>query len=71
MSFRYVLEDLTEQELLEIDSTTDLPNCSLTTYRAAGRSGLELVRFADTSAVEGSAPTTAEPSRSRESNHAR
>ena len=70
MSFRYVLEDLTEQELLEIDSTTDLPNCSLTSYRG-GRDGVELVQFADTSAVEGAAaPTTAEPSRSRESNHA-
>ena len=51
MSFRYVLENFTEQELLEIDTTTDLPNCSVTSYRAAG-DGVELVRFADTSAVE-------------------
>jgi hypothetical protein len=64
-----VLEDLTEQELLEIDHTMDLPNCSVTSYRRA-EGGLELVRFADTSAVEDSkAPTTAEPSRSREANH--
>lgn len=70
MGFRYVLEDLTEQELLEIDSTRDLPNCSVTSYRRR-EGGLELVRFADTSAVEESAaPTTAEPSRSREVNHA-
>ena len=69
MGFRYVLEDLTEQELLEIDHTMDLPNCSVTSYRRA-EGGLELVRFADTAAVENSkAPTTAEPSRSREANH--
>ena len=69
MGFRYVLEDLTEQELLEIDHTMDLPNCSVTSYRRA-EGGLELVRFADSSAVEDSkAPTTAEPSRSREANH--
>jgi broad specificity phosphatase PhoE len=71
MSFRYVLENFTEQELLEIDTTTDLPNCSVTSYRAAG-DGVELVRFADTSALEkAQAPTTAEPSRSREANHDR
>jgi broad specificity phosphatase PhoE len=69
MSFRYVLEHLTEQELLEIDNTLDLPNCSVTSYRASG-DGVELARFADTSAVEkAQAPTTAEPSRSREANH--
>ena len=69
MSFRYVLEHLTEQELLEIDRTAELPNCSITSYRAGG-TGMELVRFADTTAVEQSmAPRTAEPSRSRETNH--
>jgi broad specificity phosphatase PhoE len=69
MTFRYVLEHLTEQELLEIDSTMDLPNCSVTSYRAGG-DGIELVRYADTTAVERSeAPRTAEPSRSREANH--
>jgi broad specificity phosphatase PhoE len=66
MSFRYVLEDLTEQELLEIDRTTDLPNCSITSYRSS-EDGVDLVKFADTTAVEeAQAPTTAEPSRSRE-----
>ena len=69
MSFRYVLEDLTEQELLEIDATTDLPNCSMTSYRA-GEGGVDLVRFADTTAVdEAQTPRTAEPSRAREANH--
>jgi broad specificity phosphatase PhoE len=71
MSFRYVLEHLTEQELLEIDSTLDLPNCSVTSYRWE-QGGLALVDFADTTAVEASqAPTTAEPSRAREASDAR
>lgn len=66
MAFRYVLEHLTEQELLRIDAELDLPNCSLTTYeRVEGR--LELVSFADATAVEKSpARATSEPSRSRE-----
>ncbi len=51
MSFRYALEDLTEEELLDIDSRVQIPNASLTTYRRAGQ-GLELVAFADTSAVD-------------------
>lgn len=52
MSFRYVLEGLTEEELLEIDRTSHIPNASLTTYRRS-EAGLELVRFADTSVVDG------------------
>jgi broad specificity phosphatase PhoE len=52
MSFRYVLEGLTESELLEIDRTTPLPNASMTVYRRSGH-GWELDRFADTSAVDG------------------
>lgn len=51
MSFRYVLEGLTEQELLEIDREVDIGNVSLTTYdRSDGR--LALSRFADASVVE-------------------
>jgi broad specificity phosphatase PhoE len=66
MSFRYVLEHLTEQELLEIDATMDLPNCSLTTYRSS-EDGMSLLAFADTASVdESAAETTAEPSRSQE-----
>lgn len=62
MSFRYVLEGLTEQELLEIDKTSTIPNASMTTYRR-GDAGLELESFADTSAVEaGDADKTHEPS---------
>lgn len=62
MSFRYVLEGLTEQELLEIDRTATIPNASMTTYRR-GPDGLELDTFADTSVVDaGEAEVTREPS---------
>lgn len=62
MSFRYVLEGLTEQELLEIDRTSTIPNASMTTYRRA-EEGLELVSFADTAVVDaGESEVTHEPS---------
>jgi broad specificity phosphatase PhoE len=51
MTFRYVLEGLSEETLLEIDRNEALPNASMTTYRREGPL-LELVRFADTSAVD-------------------
>jgi broad specificity phosphatase PhoE len=47
MTFRYVLEELSEEQLLEIDRTEPLPNASVTTYRRGGEA-FELVRFADT-----------------------
>ncbi|MGZ4630560.1 histidine phosphatase family protein [Oryzihumus sp.] len=69
MSFRYVLEHLTEQELLEVDRTTDLPNCSITSYRSTG-TGMRLVQFADTTALErAEVPQTTEPGRAREATH--
>jgi broad specificity phosphatase PhoE len=58
MSFRYVLEGLTEQELLEIDAETQIGNASMTCYRR-GEEGYELVAFADTTAV-GSADVDAD-----------
>ena len=63
MTFRYVLEGLTEQELLEIDRSTTIPNASLTAYRR-GHDGLELECVADTSVVdaEQSTDVTHEPS---------
>lgn len=62
MSFRYVLEGLTEQELLEIDRSSTIPNASMTTYRR-GDDGLALESFADTSVVDaGEAEVTHEPS---------
>jgi broad specificity phosphatase PhoE len=64
MSFRYVLENLTEQELLDIEGEQPLPNCSVTTYRA-GDEGPDLVSYADTTAVDqAEAETTTEPSKS-------
>ncbi len=50
-SFRYVLEDISEKELLEIDRSTPIPNASFTTYRRDGHH-FELDAFADTSAVD-------------------
>jgi broad specificity phosphatase PhoE len=51
MSFRYVLEGLTEQELLELDGSVTLGNASMTRYKR-GDSGFELEAFADTSALD-------------------
>jgi broad specificity phosphatase PhoE len=51
MSFRFALEELTEEELLEIDREVQIPNASMTTYRRDG-DRLELISFADTSAVD-------------------
>ncbi len=45
MSFRYLLENLTEEELLRTDGEQPLGNCSLTTYRANDDGGLELVSY--------------------------
>ena len=62
MSFRYVLEGLTEEQLLEIDRTSNIANVSLTTYVRAD-DGLELTGFGDTSIVDGAdADVTREPS---------
>jgi broad specificity phosphatase PhoE len=61
MSFRYVLEGLDEEHLLEIDRSTPIANASVTTFRRTDE-GLELVSFADTEAVDrSSADRTHEP----------
>ena len=61
MVMRYVLEDLTEQQVLEIDSSEVVANAAVTTY--AGADGaLRLHRFNDASHLETSdAPVTEEP----------
>ncbi len=65
MSFRYVLEGLTEQELLELDGSVTLGNASMTRYKR-GDSGFELEAFADTSALdESDEEVTHEESRAR------
>ncbi|WP_205304808.1 histidine phosphatase family protein [Nocardioides sp. 616] len=62
MSFRYVLEEVAEQDLLELDRKIQIPNASVTTYRRSG-DHLELVDFADTAAVDkAEAAVTREPS---------
>jgi broad specificity phosphatase PhoE len=63
MSFRYVLEGLTEEALLEVDRTSSLGNVSLTRYVRADEGDLELDVFGDTSIVDAaSAEVTREPS---------
>ncbi len=61
MVMRYVLENLTEQQVLEIDRTEVIANSAVTTY--TGPDGdLRLHRFNDASHVETSdAPVTEEP----------
>lgn len=61
MTFRYVLEGLSEGRLLEIDRDEHLPNVSMTTYRREGDL-FDLVRFADTTAVDSTAEVTDEAS---------
>jgi broad specificity phosphatase PhoE len=45
MVFRYVLEELTEQELLEIDRREQIANTSVTRYEEGPGGPLELVEF--------------------------
>jgi broad specificity phosphatase PhoE len=63
MAHRFALEELTEEQLLEIDRQTPIPNASLTSYERADDT-LALQRFADASAVEAiDAEVTLEPAR--------
>jgi broad specificity phosphatase PhoE len=60
---RYLLENLDEAGILEIDRMGDVPNCSLTSYRlapAGDRLVLDLVNFIAPLLREG-APVTVEP----------
>jgi broad specificity phosphatase PhoE len=68
LCLRYVIEGLTEEEVLEIDRSGDLANCGVCEYRLdaqAGKDGgLKLVRFNATAPIEAEhAPVTAEPRR--------
>jgi len=45
MVFRYVLEELTEQELLAVDKEEQVANASLTRYEADAAGELALVSF--------------------------
>lgn len=66
MLFRYVIERLSEQQLLEIDRGNELANCGLTEYEVdpsgAPTGGMRLLRFNDAEPVaEAGEPVTAEP----------
>jgi broad specificity phosphatase PhoE len=64
MSFRYVLEGISEEELLEIDRQVQIPNASITRYCRKGEV-FELDAFGDTRAVdEEDAAVTREQSQS-------
>jgi broad specificity phosphatase PhoE len=58
---RYILEELSEAQLLEIDAAGELANCSLTTYTRRGR-GLALAGYNVVEPLdEAGAPVTAAP----------
>jgi broad specificity phosphatase PhoE len=54
MAFRYLLESLTEQELLRIDGETPLGNCSRTVYRPDDSGRLHLVTYGEVDHLEAS-----------------
>jgi broad specificity phosphatase PhoE len=64
--FRYLMERMDEQQILEIDRTADVPNCAVTSYEfdpTRGKNGklaLRLVNFVAPLRDAG-APITAEP----------
>jgi len=66
LCIRYLLENLTEEEILEIDRQGDVANCAITEYRfdrdAGPDGGLVLERFNFVTPMEvAGAPVTAEP----------
>lgn len=66
LCMRYLIENLTEDEILAIDRVGDVANCAVTEYRfddAAGpRGGLKLERYNFVSPVEAAGePVTAKP----------
>jgi len=66
LCMRYIIENMTEQRILEIDAKGDVANCSVTEYRfdaSAGRFGnLVLARYNETAPIEAEhAAVTAAP----------
>lgn len=60
--FRYVLEGMDEQTVLDLDREVTVANASTTTYRRGPHGRPELVHHASVAAVEsGGKPATAEP----------
>lgn len=65
LCLRYLLEEMTEGEILDIDAEGDVANCGVTEYafssRASPGSGLELVRYNFVAPLEAEgAPVTSE-----------
>jgi probable phosphoglycerate mutase len=59
---RYVLERLSEQEILQVGRSDNVANCGVTTYRERAQGGLTLDRFNFTAPLElEGAAVTAEP----------
>jgi hypothetical protein len=63
---RYLIENLTEREILEIDRQGDVANCAITEYRLDSshreKGGLVLERYNFVAPLEmQGAPVTAEP----------
>ncbi|MEH3146654.1 MAG: histidine phosphatase family protein [Methylobacterium frigidaeris] len=70
LCLRYLIERMTEDQILAIDAEGDVANCSVTEYAFDPRHGqsgaLVLSRYNFVAPVaEGGAPVTAEPDRSR------
>jgi 2,3-bisphosphoglycerate-dependent phosphoglycerate mutase len=66
LCMRYLLENMTEEQILQIDRENEVANCSITQYRfdeTIGRHGtLKLERFNFVAPIrEGGAPVTSEP----------
>jgi broad specificity phosphatase PhoE len=62
MVFRYVLEELPERELLEIDRREQIANCAVTSYEAGPDGHLELRRWGDVTHLSAfDEPVTKEP----------
>jgi len=66
LCLRYLLESLTEEQILAIDRQADIANCGVTEYRfdptCGPDGGLKLVRYNFTAPLEAqAAPVTAEP----------
>jgi broad specificity phosphatase PhoE len=66
LCFRYLLERMTERQILDIDATGDVANCSVTSYYPrrddAGRVGMTLELWNHVMPLEeAGAPVTAEP----------
>lgn len=62
MAFRYVLESLSEADILRVDGETPLGNCSITRFRPGDDGALELVSYGSVDHLEPSdAVATHEP----------